>query len=75
MGKEKITSVESFLKKLSEQFKEERGKCVFRGHSNIDYQLKPLVGREKGESFDSHKKYEKHLFDMFCREAKGYLSC
>ena len=55
-------------------FTEERGKWVFRGHSNQEYDLIPSVGREIGHNFSTDIDYEKHLFDMFCREAQGYLS-
>lgn len=72
----KIESVNDFLKVISNiHIKEERGIWVFRGHSDKDgYKLIPYVGRDGKYSFDTHKQYEKHLFDMFCREAHYFLS-
>ena len=52
---------------------ESRGRWVFRGHSNANSDLVPSVGRGTHASRD-RKKYEKSLFDIFCREATGYLT-
>jgi hypothetical protein len=49
-----------------------RGRWVFRGHSNKNYKLIPYVGRNVHTS-TSRDKYEKSLFDIFCREARSYL--
>ena len=57
----------------SECFSEARGRWVFRGHSNANHRLVPSVGREKHKS-RSREKYEKSLFDMFCREAVGFVN-
>jgi len=53
-------------------FTEARGRWVFRGHADKNWQLMPSVGREKHES-KSREKYERSLFDIFCRETHGYL--
>lgn len=53
-------------------FTEARGQWVFRGHSDINYKLIPSVGRGHHTS-RSFAKYERSLFDMFRREAHGFL--
>ncbi len=53
-------------------FAEARGHWVFRGHSNINYELIPSVGRGQHTS-RSREKYERSLFDIFRREAHGFL--
>ena len=50
-----------------------RGQWVFRGHSNKEYRLIPSVGRTPHTS-KSRRKYEESLFNIFRREAQGYLS-
>jgi len=71
----KIESVNDFLSEIADiHIQEERGKWVFRGHSNSDFELIASVGRAKKYPFDTHKEYEQHLFDMFCREAHYFLS-
>jgi hypothetical protein len=50
-----------------------RGQWVFRGHSNKEYRLIPSVGRMPHTS-GSRQKYEESLFNIFRREAQGYLS-
>jgi hypothetical protein len=54
-------------------FAEARGRWVFRGHSKASYELIPSVGRAKHTS-KSREKYEKSLFDIFCREAQAYIN-
>ena len=47
-----IKSVHDFLNLISKKhFTEERGKWVFRGHSNEKYNLVPSVGRETEHNF------------------------
>lgn len=72
-----IESVHDFLNLISEKhFTEEWGKWVFRGNSDKKYNLVPSVGRLKNRehNFKNNTKYEKHLFNMFRREAYGYIS-
>lgn len=57
--------------KFSACFSNNRGDWVFRGHSKKTYRLTPLVGRVSHTS-ENRKKFEKSLFDMFCREARMY---
>ena len=52
-------------------FAEPRGRWVFRGHSKASYELIPSVGRNAHTS-KSRERYEKGLFQIFCREARGY---
>jgi hypothetical protein len=54
-------------------FAEPRGRWVFRGHSRASYELIPSVGRAK-HTAKSRERYEKSLFDIFCREAKAYIN-
>jgi hypothetical protein len=54
-------------------FAEPRGRWVFRGHSDARFKLTPSVGRGLHTS-KSRDKYEKSLFNSFCREARGYLT-
>lgn len=71
---ESITSVSDLLTYTSgTYFTEERGRWVFRGHSDINFKLIPSVGRGTPTSVD-REKYEKSLFDIFCREVRPYLS-
>ena len=45
---------------------------MFRGHSDAKYSLIPSVGR--GTLVESSReKYERSLFEIFCREARGHL--
>src|SRR5215469_9855662 len=67
-----IDSVSILLDQLSRHFAKQRGRWIFRGHSDIRYKLLPSVGRDsKGKSLDH---YEHSLFDIFCREAHGFLT-
>jgi hypothetical protein len=69
-----IESVQGLLSYASERyFSEPRGRWVFRGHSNSSYDLIPSVGRGAHTS-RSREKYEESLFDIFRREARGYLA-
>ena len=56
----------------SDAFRQERGRWIFRGHSKSTHCLIPSVGRMTYTS-RSRRKYERSLFDMFCREAEGYV--
>jgi hypothetical protein len=68
-----IDSVSILLDHLNcSHFGEQRGRWIFRGHSDIHYELLASAGRDsKGESLDH---YERSLFDIFCREAHGFLT-
>lgn len=69
-----IETVSQLLDHASRRyFTEARGRWVFRGHSNSAFKLIPSVGRGDHTSKD-RQKYEKSLFDIFCREARGYLT-
>jgi hypothetical protein len=66
------SSVEDLMKSASGRyFAEPRGRWIFRGHSQSSYALVPSVGRAK-HTAKSRERYEKSLFDIFCREAKAY---
>ena len=68
-----IDSVHDFLAIASKSFfSEARGRWVFRGHADLNWKLVPSVGRELHTS-KNRKKYETSLFDIFRREASGYL--
>jgi hypothetical protein len=68
-----ITSVHDFLKECAPKyFAEQRGSWVFRGHSDWEYKLLPLVGRATSTS-RTREKYESSLFDTFCREVHAFL--
>jgi hypothetical protein len=54
-------------------FAEPRGRWIFRGHSKASYELIPSVGRGKYTA-KTRKRYEESLFDIFCREAKAYMT-
>jgi hypothetical protein len=54
-------------------FTASRGQWVFRGHSNKEYRLVPSVGRTPHTSVN-RRKYEESLFNIFRREAQGYLT-
>jgi hypothetical protein len=54
-------------------FAEPRGRWIFRGHSKASYELIPSVGRGK-HTAKSRERYERSLFEIFCREAKAYVS-
>jgi FRG domain len=69
-----VSSVQDLMKLASGRyFSEARGRWVFRGHSKASYELIPSVGRAK-HTAKSRERYEKSLFDIFCREAKAYIS-
>lgn len=71
---DKIESAHEFLAYASTGFfTEPRGRWVFRGHSDTSWKLHPSAGRDKHIS-KNREKYEKSLFDIFKREAHGYLS-
>src|SRR5262245_51608209 len=53
-------------------FTEPRGKWIFRGHPKSSYALIPSVGRARHTS-KSRERYELSLFEIFCREAMGYI--
>jgi len=68
-----IGSVSEFLTVAAARyFVEPRGRWVFRGHSDASFKLTPSVGRAIHTS-RSRSKYEESLFDIFSREARGYL--
>jgi hypothetical protein len=68
-----IGSVSDFLALAAARyFVEPRGRWVFRGHSDACFKPIPSVGRAVHTS-RSRAKYEKSLFDIFSREARGYL--
>ena len=54
-------------------FTQPRGRWVFRGHSSAQYNLVPSVGRDSHTS-KSREKYEHSVFDIFQREAHGFLA-
>lgn len=69
---ERITSVQDLMKVASRRyFGNARGHWIFRGHSKASYELIASVGRANPES---REKYEKSLFDTFCREALLYIN-
>ncbi len=69
-----VDSVKTFLDHAYRYyFAEARGHWIFRGHSNINYKLIPSVGRAKHTS-KSREKYERSVFDIFRREAHGFLA-
>ena len=69
-----ISSVRDFLTIAADSyFAQPRGRWVFRGHSDARFRLIPSVGRAVHTS-RSRVKYEQSLFDIFCREARGYLT-
>ena len=53
-------------------FAVDRGRWIFRGHSKTTHSLVPYVGRAATTSRDRCK-FEKSLFDMFCREAWAHV--
>jgi hypothetical protein len=70
----KIESIQAFLLYANDKyFKEPRGSWVFRGHSDISYQLIPTIGRMEHTAKD-RKTLEKTVFEEFCREARFYLT-
>jgi hypothetical protein len=74
LGMNKTTSVQDLMKSASGRyFSEPRGRWVFRGHSRTNYELVPSVGRDK-HTAKSRKRYEQGLFEIFCREARAYIS-
>jgi len=68
-----IVSVGNLLSYLSlTHFAKARGQWIFRGHSDCRYVLLSSVGRGRHTS-KSREKYERSLFDIFKREALGFL--
>lgn len=68
-----VGSVQDFLVVARQRyFAEPRGRWVFRGHADIAYLLLPSVGRGTHAS-RSREKYERSLFDIFCREARNQI--
>lgn len=57
----------------SRYFVQARGRWVLRGHSDIAYALLPSVGRRPHTS-RSRERYEQSMFDIFRREAHGYMA-
>jgi len=55
------------LYQLSQAYR--KGRWVFRGHSVIDHELIPRIGRGDVETH-----HERRIFDYFVREATTYLS-
>jgi hypothetical protein len=53
-------------------FVKPRGRWVFRGHSDSNYQLISSVGRS-AHTAKSRAHYEQSLFDIFCRESRGFM--
>jgi len=69
-----VNSIGTFLDHAYRSyFTQARGHWVFRGHSDINYNLLPSVGRGLHTS-KSREKYEQSLFDIFQREAHGFLA-
>jgi hypothetical protein len=69
-----VQSLHDFLRDVAPKyFAEMRGRWVFRGHSRADYRLVPSVGRGAHTS-RTREKYERSLFDIFCREARAHLA-
>jgi FRG domain len=69
-----IKSVNAFLDVAEKQFfTSQRGRWIFRGHSNAAYKLISSVGRCAHGSV-SREKFEASLFDMFVREGQSYHS-
>lgn len=69
-----ISFVADFLKIAhSTYFSEQRGRWVFRGHLDFSHELIPSVGRGSHTS-STRNKYEKSLFEVFCREAPSHVS-
>lgn len=68
-----ITSLHTFLQYGSAHyFTADRGRWVFRGHSDSEFKLIPSVGRSPHLK-KSTEAYELSLFNMFCREAVSHL--
>lgn len=68
-----IDSIANLLEQASKRyFAKPRGRWVFRGHSSTEFKLIASVGRGNHTS-RSREKYERSLFDIFRREARGYL--
>ena len=67
----KVLSLVLDASKFSACFSADRGDWVFRGHSRREYELKPSVSRASHTS-RTLAKFEKSVFDMFCRDARMY---
>lgn len=69
-----FSSLQSVLdQSVDKYFCAPRGQWIFRGHSDKEYKLTPSIGRSKHTSI-STEKYEKSIFSIFKREARGYLN-
>jgi hypothetical protein len=68
-----IDSMATLLGYTRRYYVDPRGHWVFRGHADKTYRLLPSVGRYSDERL-CRKKYERSLFDIFRREAQGYLA-
>jgi len=69
-----VNSIEIFLHHAyASYFAEPRGTWIFRGHSDLRYDLIPSVGRHS-HTLKTRQRYERSLFDVFRREAQGFLA-
>lgn len=70
----KIDSLKTLLAHASANyFRETRGRWAFRGLTDNTYKLLPLVGRAD-RTAKSCEKYESEMFEIFEREAPGFLA-
>ena len=60
------------LEEFAPCFSVDHGRWIFRGHSRSEHSLVPYVGRAHLTS-STRGKFERSLFDMFCREARIYV--
>ena len=69
-----VTSVHEYLSSIGPKyFSEDRGRWVFRGHTNKSWQLTPSGGRG-GHTARDCRTHESSLFTIFKREAGSYLT-
>jgi FRG domain len=69
-----IDSIETFLHHAYNcYFAEPRDNWIFRGHSDVKFELIPSVGRTP-HTFKTREKYERSLFSIFRREAQEFLA-
>ena len=66
-----VGALSSYLSRT--HFAKERGRWIFRGHSDRSFRLLPSVGRAV-HTAESREKYEKSLFNIFKREAHTFLT-